>query len=95
MYESMYKYAVLTNFMLCKCKYCLKSVIDVLKVTYDERLVKLFKNWLPCQFLLNHPGSAFHLQPYDFGIKKYSIPIQIKLQNFNALSMIVFKREPK
>ncbi|OXU20609.1 hypothetical protein TSAR_011560 [Trichomalopsis sarcophagae] len=34
-YESMYKYAVLTDFVLCKCKYCVKSVIDGLKVTKE------------------------------------------------------------
>ncbi|OXU30797.1 hypothetical protein TSAR_013182 [Trichomalopsis sarcophagae] len=34
--DSMYKHAVLTDFVLCKCKYCVKSVIDVLKVTNDE-----------------------------------------------------------
>ncbi|OXU16731.1 hypothetical protein TSAR_015287 [Trichomalopsis sarcophagae] len=25
-YESMYKYAVLTDFVLCKCKHCVKKV---------------------------------------------------------------------
>ncbi|OXU29676.1 hypothetical protein TSAR_012423 [Trichomalopsis sarcophagae] len=90
-YKSIYKYAVLTGFLLCKCKYCVKSVIDVLKVTNDERLVKLFKNWLPCQFLLDCLGLALHLEPYGFGVKKYSMPIQIKLQNFSPLGMIVYK----
>ncbi|OXU18897.1 hypothetical protein TSAR_016578 [Trichomalopsis sarcophagae] len=68
-YDSMYKHAVLTDFVLCKCKYCVKSVIDVLKVTNDERLVKLFRNRLPSQFSLNSLGSALHPEPYGFGGK--------------------------
>ncbi|OXU23996.1 hypothetical protein TSAR_010577 [Trichomalopsis sarcophagae] len=35
-YESMYKHAVLPDFALFKCKYCVKSVIYVLKVTNHE-----------------------------------------------------------
>ncbi|OXU21673.1 hypothetical protein TSAR_010172 [Trichomalopsis sarcophagae] len=64
-----YKHAVLADLVMFKCNYCVESVIDVLKVTPDEfdvcsfafRLVKLFKNSLLSQFLLNHLGSAFYL----------------------------------
>ncbi|OXU18132.1 hypothetical protein TSAR_015530 [Trichomalopsis sarcophagae] len=84
----MYKHDVLTDFVLFKCNYYVKSVMAVLKVTNDERLIKSFRNRLLCQFLLNCLGSAVHPEPYGFGVKKYSMLIQIKLKNFSPLGMI-------
>ncbi|OXU20927.1 hypothetical protein TSAR_014323 [Trichomalopsis sarcophagae] len=44
----------------------------ILKVdvcSFALRLVKLFRNKLPYQFLLNSHGSALHPEPYGFGGK--------------------------
>ncbi|OXU19950.1 hypothetical protein TSAR_010726 [Trichomalopsis sarcophagae] len=71
MHDSMYKNAVLADFMMFKCNYCAESVIDILKVTKDEGLVKLFRNSLLSQFSLNSLGSALRTEPYRFGGKKY------------------------
>ncbi|OXU16513.1 hypothetical protein TSAR_005413 [Trichomalopsis sarcophagae] len=70
-HDSMYKHAVLADFVMFKCNYYVKSILDVLKVTNDEILVKLFCNRLPHQFSFNCLGSAFHPEPYSFGVKKY------------------------
>ncbi|OXU28189.1 hypothetical protein TSAR_002987, partial [Trichomalopsis sarcophagae] len=67
-YESMYKHDVLTDSVLFKCNYCVKSVINVLKVINDEfctdisttsRLVKLFRN------------RQRRVVLYGFGVEKY------------------------
>ncbi|OXU28047.1 hypothetical protein TSAR_013954 [Trichomalopsis sarcophagae] len=63
----MYKNAVLDDILMLKCNYCVGSVIDVVKsmilkfdiYSFAQRLVKLFRNRLLCQFLLNCLGSAF------------------------------------
>ncbi|OXU18802.1 hypothetical protein TSAR_011189 [Trichomalopsis sarcophagae] len=42
--------------------------------TFALRLVKLFRNSLPSQFLLNSLGSALHPEPYGFSGKNTELP---------------------
>ncbi|OXU30562.1 hypothetical protein TSAR_016226 [Trichomalopsis sarcophagae] len=53
----MYKYAVLTDFVLFKCNYCVKSVIGVLKVTNDE--FKLTGWYLTQQYDYQYTRQAY------------------------------------
>ncbi|OXU20160.1 hypothetical protein TSAR_000279 [Trichomalopsis sarcophagae] len=45
----------------------------ILKVdvcSFASRLVQLYRNRLPYQFLLKSLSSAFHPEPYGFGVRK-------------------------
>ncbi|OXU25739.1 hypothetical protein TSAR_000599 [Trichomalopsis sarcophagae] len=59
-HDSMYKHALLTDFVLFKYNYCVESVINVLKVTDDEVCTDISISSVCEPVTLNHQISHNH-----------------------------------